>query len=318
MGGLDAIEREIQALAARQHGVVTRRQLLRAGLGSDAIDHRRATGRLITLQRGVYAVGHAELRREGWMLAFVLAAGERAVASHRSAAALWGIRPWTGAFVELTMPGRGGTAKRRGRIVHHSTDLPREERSVERGVPTTTIPRTLIDLAAVVPAHHLRRAVERAEQAEVFDLVAVRAVLDAHPGRPGRRALVALLADMHGNGVSTTRSDLEASMLQLCLDRDLPRPQVNRYDGVRESDFRWPDHLLIVEVDSWTFHGRTRRAFDADRARDRQLLREGWRVARFTDRQIVDDPASVAVELHDLLSGSRQVRDTRGFDAIER
>ena len=74
-------------------------------------------------------------------------------------------------------------------------------------------------------------------------------------------------------------------MLQICLDHGLPRPQVNRYDGIRESDFRWPDRNLIVEVDSWTFHGRTRTAFDGDRARDRALLREGWRVARFTDRQ---------------------------------
>ncbi len=91
-------------------------------------------------------------------------------------------------------------------------------------------------------------------------------------------------------------------MLQICLDHDLPRPQVNRYDGVRESDFRWPDHRLIVEVDSWTFHGRTRAAFDGDRARDRALLRAGWRVARFTDRQILTDPAAIARELHSLLA----------------
>jgi very-short-patch-repair endonuclease len=301
MGGLDAIEREIHALATRQHGVVARRQLLRLGLGADAIDHRRASGRLVTLQRGVYALGHVALRREGPMLAEILAAGEHAVASHRSAAALWGIRPWTQRFVELTMPGRGGTLRRQGRIVHHSTDLPATERSVASGVPTTSLARTLVDLAAIVPAHHLRRAVERAEQAELFDLVAVSAVLEAHPGRPGRRPLLALLADMHGHGVSVTRSDLEAMVLQLCLDHGFPRPQVNRHDGVRESDFRWPEHRLVVEVDSWTFHGRTRRAFDTDRARDRQLLREGWRVARFTDRQIVDGPDEIAAELGDLL-----------------
>jgi very-short-patch-repair endonuclease len=91
-------------------------------------------------------------------------------------------------------------------------------------------------------------------------------------------------------------------MLQICLDHGLPHPQVNRYDGVRESDFRWPEQRLIVEVDSWTFHGRTRRAFDGDRARDRALLREGWRVARFTDRQILADRAAVARELTVLLA----------------
>lgn len=292
----------IHDLAARQHGVVARRQLLGLGLGEDAIDHRLATGRLLRLERGVYAAGHAELRREGRMLAAVLAVGDDAVLSHRSAAGLWGIRPWGGSFVEMTAPGRGGITKRRGRIVHRSRDLPAAERTVERGVPVTTGPRTLLDLAAVVPAHHLRRAVERAVQADLFDLAAVNAVLDAHPGRPGSRPLSALLADFREHGETTTRSALEARLLQLCIEANLPRPQVNHYDGTRESDFRWPHHRLVVEVDSWTFHGRTRRAFDGDRARDRALLGEGWRVARFTDRQILADPIGVTRELQTLLA----------------
>jgi very-short-patch-repair endonuclease len=302
MDGFDAIEREIHALAAAQHGVLSRRQLLAIGLGADAIDHRSDTGRLTRLHRGVYALGHAELRREGTMLGVLLAAGPRAVASHRSAAAVLGLRPWTGAFVELTLPGRGGTQKRRGRIVHHSIDLPAGELATERAIPVTALPRTLLDLAAVVPRHHLRRAVERAEQAELFDRPAVEQVLDAHPARPGCRALTQLLADMASHGVGLTRSDLEAAVLQLCVDHELPRPQVNRYDGRRESDFRWPRHRLVVEVDSWNFHGRSRVAFDGDRARDRALLREGWRVARFTDRQIAGDPLAVASELRQLLS----------------
>jgi hypothetical protein len=164
-------------------------------------------------------------------------------------------------------------SRRRGRLIHRSVELPDSERTVERGVPTTTVARTLLDLGAVVPTHHLRRAIERSEQAELFDLREVRRVLDTHPGRPGRRPLMALLADFQDHGDTITRSDLEAVMLQICIDYNLPRPQVNRYDGVRESDFRWPDHRLIVEVDSWTFHGR----------------------------QILADAAGVARELTDLL-----------------
>lgn len=302
MDGFHAIELKIHRAAAGQHGLVTRRQLLRLGVGADAIDHRCATGRLTRVERGVYALGHAQLRREGSMLAVVLAAGEHAVVSHRSAAAVWGMRPWTTTFVEVTMPGRGGVKRRRGRIAHHSYDLPDGERRTESGIPTTSPARTLLDLAAVVPPHHLRRAVERAEQAEIFDLDEVIAVMEAHRGRPGSRALTTLLGDMRAHGVGTTRSDLEALVLQTCLDHALPRPQVNRYDGRREVDFRWPAHRLIVEVDSWTFHGRTRRAFDEDRARDRQLLREGWRVARFTDRQIRATPWDIARELAGLLA----------------
>jgi hypothetical protein len=128
----------------------------------------------------------------------------------------------------------------------------------------------------------------------------VHRVLGAHPGRPGRRALTALLDDFAAHGETHTRSDLEARMLQLCLDSGLPRPEVNRYDGSREADFRWPPQRLIVEVDGWAYH-RTRAAFDGDRTRDRALLREGWRVARFTDRQLARDPIAVAAELAVLL-----------------
>ncbi|MET0602633.1 MAG: type IV toxin-antitoxin system AbiEi family antitoxin domain-containing protein, partial [Baekduia sp.] len=247
MRGLGAIESDIHALASRQHGLVARRQLLGLGLGADAIHHRLTNGRLVPVQRGIYALGHVELRREGHMLGVVLRYGDEAAVSHRSAAAVWGIRPWSGRYVELTLPGRGGTKKRPGRLLHRSGDLPGHEVTVERGIPTTTLPRTLLDLAAVVPPHHLRRAVERAEQAELFDLREVQRVLDAHPGRPGRRPLMALLADFSDHGDTITRSDLEAIMLQICLDHDLPRPQVNRYDGTRESDFRWPDHRLPPE-----------------------------------------------------------------------
>jgi predicted transcriptional regulator of viral defense system len=161
MRGLRAIEIEVQELAARQHGVVARRQLTALGLGEDAIDHRLASGRLVRLHRGVYALGHAELRREGRALAVVLTAGPGAVLSHRSAAAHWGLRPWGGSFVELTAPGRAGIRRRPGRFVHRSASLSPAEATIERGVPVTTVPRTLLDLAAVVPAHHLRRAVAR-------------------------------------------------------------------------------------------------------------------------------------------------------------
>jgi very-short-patch-repair endonuclease len=309
MRGFDVVEEAIHGLAARQHGLVARWQLLRVGLGEDAIDHRLRSGRLVKVQRGVYALGHAELRREGNVLAVVLRYGDAAAVSHRSAAALWGIRPWSGTFIEITRRGPGGTVRQRGRIIHRCIDVPDDEIVIERGVPTTTLARTLLDLAAVVPTHHLRRAVERSDQAELFDLTEVQRVLDAHPGRPGRRPLMALLADYRDHGDTVTRSDLEAIMLQICLDHGFPRPQVNRYDGIRESDFRWPDHRLIVEVDSWTFHGRTRRAFDSDRARDRALLREGWRVARFTDRQILTDYAGIARELAALLA-PRSLNDT--------
>jgi very-short-patch-repair endonuclease len=299
------VDREIRRLAEAQHGVVARRQLLELGLGAEAIKWRRRTGRLVPLHRGVYALGHRALRDEGRWMAAVLACGRGAVLSHRSAARVHGIRPWSGR-VEVTVAGQGGCRRSSGGarsrpLVHRSADLPGDDVMVVEGLPVTTVPRTLLDLAAIVPAHHLRRAVERAEQLEVFDLAAVDRVLDGHPGRPGSAALRALLIDMHRHGVTWTRSDAEAAMLQVCIDHGLPRPLVNRHDGGREVDFRWPAHGLIVEIDGWTYHS-SRRAFASDRARDRLALREGQRVARFTADEVRRTPAAVADDLRALLS----------------
>ncbi|HEU4975900.1 MAG TPA: type IV toxin-antitoxin system AbiEi family antitoxin domain-containing protein [Baekduia sp.] len=289
----------IRRLAEAQHGVVTRQQLLALGLGAEAIKIRRRTGRLVPMYRGVYALGHRALRPQAWWLAAVFACGPGAVLSHRSAARLWGLRPWSGR-VEVTAardrdPAPGGVA------VHRSRAMAAWEVTREDGIPVTTVARTLLDLAGVVPVHHLRRAVQRANELELFHLLDVDRVLEAHPRRPGRRALIALLADARRHGLERTRSDPEAAMLQLCLDHDLPRPQVNRFAGGREMDFRWPEQRLVVEVDGWTWH-RTREAFAADRARDRQLLREGFRVARFPAMEVLDAPAMVAAELRALLA----------------
>jgi very-short-patch-repair endonuclease len=222
------------------------------------------------------------------------------VLSHRSAAALWGLRPATGGDIEVTVPPDrcrcpgDGIRTRESGIAH-----PRFA-TVEDGIPVTTVAWTLLDLAAVLQGHQLRRAVEEADRLELFDLHAVTAALEADPGRRGSPALLTLLADMKDHGVTRTRSDVEAAMLQLCLDHGLPRPQVNRYDNGREVDFRWPAQRLIVEVDGWQFH-RSRRAFVTDRARDRAALATGWRVARFPATEVERAPGAVAAELRDLL-----------------
>jgi very-short-patch-repair endonuclease len=232
-------------------------------------------------------------------MAAVLACGDGAVLSHRSAAMLWGIRPYSGS-VELTVTGRAGARRSDGLRVHRSRDLPDTERAIVGGIPTTSVPRTLLDIAAMVPAHQLRRAVERANQLELFDLRPVVAVLAAHPRRPGAPALRALLDDMRRHGVSATRSNVESAFLQICIDHDLPRPRVNRYDGKREADFAWPDRGLVVEVDTWWSHG-SERSFASDRSRDRATFIGGAVPVRFTDQEIYGDPVGVARELRAIL-----------------
>jgi very-short-patch-repair endonuclease len=233
-------------------------------------------------------------------MAAVLACGERAVLSHRGAAALWGLRQSSGRDIEVTVP-LGGSRRRGDGIRAHQSGLlfPAFATKVD-GIPVTTVAWTLLDLAEVLRPHQLRRAVEQAEQMELFNLGDVNAALAAASRRPGSPALLALVDDMKDHGVTRTRSDVEAALLQICIDYGLPRPQVNHHDNGVGVDFRWPEHRLVVEVDGWAFH-RTRRSFGADRARDRRALREGWHTARFTASEVQRRPAAVAEELAALL-----------------
>lgn len=300
MEHLSESDRWIRAIVESQHGVVARRQLLDGGMTPSRVRSWLASGRLVRHRNGVYTLGSALLSREGRWMGAVLACGAGALLSHRSAAALWGLRSAGGGAIEVTTPfGKG--ARRPGADVRaRQSGLAYEFATTAQGIPVTSVAWTLLDLAAVLRPHQLRRAVEQAEQRELFDLRAVTAALAADPGRPGSPKLLALLDDMKDHGVTRTRSEVEAALLQLCLDHDLPRPQVNRYDNAREVDFRWPRERLIVEVDGWQFH-RSRRAFVTDRARDRAALATGWRVARFPATEVIDNAAGVAAELTTLL-----------------
>jgi hypothetical protein len=282
--------------------VVARRQLVDLGITEERLRTWVRHGRLVSRHRGVYTVGHRLLSQRGRWMAAVLAGGADALLSHRSAAALWGIRPPGAHAIEITVP--PGGARLSGRAVRsHRSAIVSQFASVVDGIPVTSVAFTLLDLAAVLRPHQLRRAVEASERLELFDLREVETALAADPGRPGSPALLALLADMKDHGVTRTRSEVEALFLQLCVDHDLPRPQVNLYDNGREVDFRWAQQRLIVEVDGWQFH-RSHRAFVTDRARDRAALKTGWRVARFPAIEIQRTPGAVAAELEALVRGS--------------
>jgi very-short-patch-repair endonuclease len=279
------------------HGVVSRAELLAAGVGSRAIEHRVKTGRLFAKYRGVYAVGRADLTVWGERRAIVLACGSGAVLSHRSAAGAWGLRPDGRPRWEVIVPSaRTPTAP----VDTHEHRLWGFERTTLEGVAITTPMRTVLDLSSVIAVHQLRRAIERAVELELFDLAALERVMAAHPRWPGTPVLRALLADFRTHGLTRTRSDLEAAFLQLCLDHGLPRPTINRSNNGREVDATWPGSDLIVEIDSWQHH-RHRRAFAIDRAKDRAALRAGRRTARFTGDEIEQAPAQVAAELRALI-----------------
>jgi very-short-patch-repair endonuclease len=233
------------------------------------------------------------LRPEARWLGAVLASGEGAALSHRSAAAFWGLLDDRRGFVDVTTPlrGRKGTE---GIKLHRTRRLDPADVVTVRGIRVTTVERTLLDLADVVSLRVLRRA---ARQAEVLRLPVGSPREKAH-GRRGARSLGAL--SLHRAGVAFTRSELEDRMLRLCRRFGVPRPEVNQPIEGKERDFVWRDARLVVEADSHEFHG-TRAAFEDDRRRDLALVRAGWRVVRFTHAQIAREPAEVAAAIVDLL-----------------
>jgi very-short-patch-repair endonuclease len=291
-----AIEAAIAALAARQHGVVSRSQLLALGLGAGAIKHRVGVGRLHPLHRGVYAVGHRAVRREAWWMAAVLAAGSDAVLAGRSAAALWCMRQSHRARIEVVSPRRVDVRGIEARCIALAPD----EVTVHDGIPVTTPARTLFDLAAVVPAHHLEAAFNEAEYRRLTSPVSLDALLARYPGRRGTQALRRVLDDHRRNGETRTRGELER-FLALVDAANLPRPKINRHTDHGELDAAWPEQRVVVELDGFAAHG-TRRAFEDDRAKDRERVAAGWRVVRVTWRQLADDPARIAAQLKALLT----------------
>lgn len=305
-----AIDRRIARLARPQHGVVSLSQLEAAGLSARAALHRSSVGRLHRVHRGVYAVGHDVLSAEGRWMAAVLACGPGAVLSHGCAGALLGLRPTASPALQVTVPTSNGRARRPGIEVHRSQRLSGIDVTIERGIPVTSPARTLLDLAGVLDRQSLARAVERAETLRIFDLRALRAVLDANPKRPDTRMLAQVLANYDPAG-GTTRSELERLFLELCAAHGVPRPRLNARVGPYEVDFLWPDQRVIVETDGHATHG-TRTAFERDRARDARLMAAGYRVVRFTYRQVTREPERVAAIVRSLLAqAERSMSSTR-------
>jgi len=291
-------ERELTALAERQHGVVSRRQLLDAGLGRRAIGRRVEAGRLRCLHRCVYAFGYQRLGSRGEWMAAVLACGEGAVLSHRSAAALWGLRRPPSGSVDVS----AARGRRRQGITIHEGSIVDSERTTVVGIPVTSVARTLFDLAEVVDEKQLGSAFEEADRLRLMRMPELEAVCARGHGRHALRPIRALIDA--GQTPEDTQSPLEDRVLDLCHEHHLPLPVTGARVLGREVDAFWPAQKLMVEADSWKFHGH-REAFERDRARDAAMQAEGYRVIRLTYRRLEREPAAVASQLRRLLtSGS--------------
>jgi predicted transcriptional regulator of viral defense system len=255
-------------LAARQHGVVSSRQLTALGYSRDATSYATRSGRLHRLHRGVYAVGHDLLTWEGRCLAAVLSCAPHALASHLSAAWLWGLlasRPGTFHVTALTR--RHPKPKQR----LHYARLMDEDRAVCDGIPVTSVPRTLLDYAAMATDARLGRAMERSEERGLFDLRAVEALLARAGNHAGAGRLRRALA-IYRDDPAFTRSKLERRFRDFVKHSGLPMPAAYFWVGGYELDAYWPEERFAVELDVYETHG-TRAAFERDRRRQEEPQR---------------------------------------------
>jgi very-short-patch-repair endonuclease len=256
-----------------------------------------ARGALVREHHGVYRVGHAAAIPWGAETSALLACASTTVLSHRSAAVLWGLLPKAGC-IEVTVMG-AQTGKPDGVIVHRSRTLLSRDVTVRDALPVTSVARTLLDLAGVVKARMLERAVDQALLTRLATRSQLTDVLDRSIGRRGAASLRGIV---EREGPSTrTRSRHEERFLALVRQGGLPAPEVNgRIEGF-EVDFLWRAERVALEIDTWDFH-RTRNAFERDRRKGAVLSARGLSVVRATDTQLEEEPVAVVVRVAQTLA----------------
>jgi very-short-patch-repair endonuclease len=275
----------VLALAAKQHGLVTRAQLLGLGMSADAIKYRVRRGRLHPVQRGVYAVGRPQLTRLGTLLAAVLSCGPQAALSHHAAAEVLGIRRRRDGPVDVTVP---GAQRKRPGLRSHRSALPPGDCAERQGVPVTGVTRTLVDLASTrISDDGLEAAINEADRLDLIDPERLRAAVARMPKRSGTGRLNHLLRDF-----TLTESQLERRFFVIVRKAGLPLPKTQqRVNGFRV-DFWWPDHGLVVETDGLRYH-RTPARQARDRRKDQAHVAAGLTSLRFTYAQVAYEPTKV-------------------------
>lgn len=287
------VEQILAALAGEAHGVVDRVQLLGAGISADEIKHRVRIGALIPEFRGVYRVGHRAPSVEARYVGASRACGPGAVVCALAAAWLFGLvrgvapPPAVMAPTERRVDGVRTTRCR-------SID-PRDV-TVFKAVPITTVPRTLVDLAALLSLDELARACHEAGIRYGTAPAQVDAVLARRPNSRGAGNLRTVL---HGD-FHVTLSQLEREFLKLLRAQRFPLPVTNRVTGGRRVDCRWPEYRLTVELDGYRFH-RSRHAWEQDRRREREARARRDEFRRYTYADVLEDPTYLLRELAELL-----------------
>ena len=284
---------DLARLARMSHGVVTREQLVDAGLTVAEIKSRLRTGVLLQEHRGVYRVGHRAASVEARYLAAVLACGKGAVLSGRAAGHLLGLVTTPPSMPEVTAPTErrvAGVRTKRARATHRDATR-------WRGIPVTTPARTLVDLSSVLADEDLGRAVHEAGIRHETTPEQVEAVLSHRPSSRGAADLRRVL----WGDERVTLSALERRFLKLLREAGLPLPVTNRPAGGRYVDCRWVGRRLTVELDGYRYHS-SRYAWERDRRREREAYARGDQFRRYTWGDVFEETGPMLRELQAVLS----------------
>jgi hypothetical protein len=275
----------IAKLAGHQFNRVSRAQLAELGLTRSAIDYLLATRRLVAVEEGVFgvepALAHDVWGR--WMEATLTAPGS--VLSHKSAAVAWGLLSVTPEFQTVTRPGNGGPRRHGGLLVYRSATLDGDV-SALRGIPITSTPRTLLDLARTVGDRTLARAVREAVRLELTTVAVLGDALGHYRGRLGCRRLAVTVARYAGLPLERARSGAEIRALEVLRDGGRPSPSLNVRIAGEEADLSWPALRCIIEIDGEPFH------LDAgeDARKQRAWEAAGWIVQRIPSDDVYERP----------------------------
>jgi len=292
-----AVDQAIAAVAVKQNGNITRRQLHELGLGHGAIANRVARGRLHRAFRGVYYVGRRPVTPHEWASAAVLACGSGAALSHSSAMALWGYwRRWEKPY-EVTVVGDRRIPAIK---VHRSTTLTRHDLTMQLGVRVTTPARTVIDISPRQTDRALKRTVNNALNSQWLTEAQLAETLALHPTLPGTSRIAKLI----GLSGTPTRSGWEDDFPAFCADHGLPAPVMGAPLCGYLVDALFEAEKVIVELDSWPFH-KGKIAFETDRERDAETLARGFVTVRVTEERLDERPHQEAERLHAILRTRR-------------
>jgi hypothetical protein len=296
-GSPAAVDAAIAAVAARQNGNVTRRQLLELGLDDGGIAWRVKIGRLYRVFRGVYAVGRRPVTPLEWASAAVLACRPGAALSHGYPMALWGYwRHWDKPFEVTVVDDR----RTKGIRVHRSTTLRQREITTQLGIRVTSPARTLLDISPRLNDRALKRAVNNALGSLWLSEDQLAETLARHPTAHASKRIAKLI----GLPGTRTRSGWEDDFPRFCADHGLPAPVMGAPLAGYIVDALFPVEKVIVELDSWRFH-KGKIAFETDREGDADTLARGFVTVRVTEERLDERPGEEAIRLHAILATRR-------------